>query len=47
MKTGGWKGFVIKNRYLVFAVLCFLVGGVLAMMSLIQKVLRGQLQDRT
>ena len=38
MKTGGWKGFVIKNRYLVFAVLCFLVGGVLAMMSLIQKV---------
>lgn len=34
----GIKGFIIKNHYLVFAVLCFLVGGVLAMVSLIQKV---------
>ena len=37
MKTG-IKSFIVKNRDLVIAVLCFLVGGVLALMSLIQKV---------
>ena len=37
MKTG-IKSFIIKNHYLVIAVLCFLVGGVLAMMCLIQKL---------
>ena len=37
MKTG-IKNFVVKNHYLVIAVLCFLVGGVLAMMCLIQKL---------
>ena len=37
MKTG-IKNFVVKNHYLVVAVLCFLVGGVLAMMCLIQKL---------
>ena len=37
MKTG-IKSFIVKNHYLVIAVLCFLVGGVLAMMCLIQKL---------
>ena len=37
MKTG-IKSFIVKNHYLVIAVLCFLVGGVLALMCLIQKV---------
>jgi hypothetical protein len=37
MKTG-IKNFVVKNHYLVVAVLCFLVGGLLALMCLIQKV---------
>jgi len=37
MKTG-IKSFIVKNHYLVVAVLCFLVGGMLALMCLIQKV---------
>ena len=37
MKTG-IKNFVVKNHYLVVAVLCFLVGGLLALMCLIHKV---------
>lgn len=37
MKTG-IKSFIVKNNYLVIAVLCFLVGGVLALMCLIQKI---------
>ena len=37
MKTG-IRNFIVKNHYLVTAVLCFLVGGVLALMCLIQKV---------
>ena len=37
MKTG-IKSFIVKNKYLAFAVLCFLVGGVLAMLCLIQKI---------
>ena len=37
MKTG-IRNFIVKNHYLVIAVLCFLVGGVLALMCLIQKV---------
>ena len=37
MKTG-IKSFIVKNHYLVIAVLCFLVGGVLALMCLIQKI---------
>jgi len=37
MKTG-IKSFIVKNKYLVFAVLCFLVGGVLALLCLIQKI---------
>lgn len=32
------KSFLAKNRYIVFAVLCFLTGGILALMSIIQKV---------
>ena len=37
MKTG-IKSFIVKNHYLVIAVLCFLVGGVLALLCLIQKI---------
>ncbi len=37
MKSG-IKSFLAKNRYIVFAVLCFLTGGILALMSIIQKV---------
>ena len=37
MKTG-IRNFIVKNHYLVIAVLCFLVGGVLALMCLIQKI---------
>ena len=37
MKTG-IKSIIVKNRYLFIAVLCFMVGGVLALMGLIQKV---------
>ena len=37
MKTG-IKSFIVKNHYLVIAVLCFLVGGVLALLCLIHKI---------
>lgn len=37
MKSG-IKKFVVKNRYLVWAFICFITGGVLALMSIIQKV---------
>lgn len=37
MKTG-IKNFVAKNRYLIIAVSCFLVGGVLALLYLLQKI---------
>jgi len=37
MKSG-IKSFLVKNHYIVFAVLCFLTGGILALMSIIQKV---------
>jgi hypothetical protein len=37
MKTG-IKSFIVKNHYIVIAVLCFLTGGILALMSIIQKV---------
>jgi len=37
MKTG-IKTFIIKNHYIVVAVLCFLTGGILALLSIIQKV---------
>jgi len=37
MKSG-IKIFLAKNHYIVVAVLCFLIGGVLALMSIIQKV---------
>ena len=37
MKSG-LKSFLAKNYYIVFAVLCFLTGGILALMSIIQKV---------
>ena len=37
MKTG-IKSIIVKKRYLFIAVLCFMVGGVLALMGLIQKV---------
>ena len=37
MKSG-IKSFVIKNHYIVIAVLCFLIGGILALLSIIQKV---------
>lgn len=37
MKSG-IKSFFVKNHYIVFAVLCFLSGGILALMSIIQKV---------
>ena len=30
------KNFVSRNRYLVIAVLCFLIGGIMALLSLIQ-----------
>lgn len=32
------KSFISKNRYLVFAVLCFLIGGVMSLMAIIQKL---------
>ena len=37
MKSG-IKSFFVKNHYIVVAVLCFLFGGILALMSIIQKV---------
>ena len=37
MKSG-LKKFLVKNYYIVVAVLCFLTGGILALMSIIQKV---------
>ena len=37
MKSG-LKSFLAKNHYIVIAVLCFLTGGILALMSIIQKV---------
>ena len=37
MKSG-IRNFIIKNHYLVVAVLCFLIGGVMALLSLIQKM---------
>lgn len=37
MKSG-IKNFLVKNHYIVLAVLCFLVGGILALMSIIQKI---------
>jgi len=37
MKSG-IKSFFVKNHYIVVAVLCFLSGGILALMSIIQKV---------
>ena len=37
MKSG-LKSVLAKNYYIVFAVLCFLTGGILALMSIIQKV---------
>ena len=38
MKKMGLKGIIIKNHYLVVAVLCFLAGGIMAMLALIQKL---------
>lgn len=37
MKSG-IKSFFVKNHYIVMAVLCFLTGGILALLSIIQKV---------
>lgn len=37
MKSG-LKKFLVKNYYIVVAVSCFLTGGILALMSIIQKV---------
>ena len=37
MKSGV-KNFIIRNHFIVVAVLCFLTGGILALMSIIQKV---------
>lgn len=37
MKSG-IKIFFVKNQYIVVAVLCFLIGGIMALLSIIQKV---------